>query len=92
MIIQGPDYKMTLCNGHSWDLELLHESKSKSGEGKSEFKVYGYGMSMESCLKRIIHYRMDKKVSVLDLKGYLDEYNKLLKELKTTIHGEEENL
>lgn len=74
-----------------WDLSLLYKVNSKTGESRNEFKVVGYGMTMEHALKRVINYRVmcKAKDSAIKLRDYLKIYNKLLNELKKSISSEE---
>ena len=83
MEIVEKDFKMTLCHGLFWDLELLSEVKAKSGELKQEFKDAGYGLSVETCIKKIIHNNLSGKdvtVTLHDwLKLYREEREKITK-------------
>lgn len=82
MTIQEEDFKMISCSGSHWDLELARVVRPKNGEPRVEFKPEGYGMSMESCMKRIINKRISDKKEVWSLKEYVEEYKKQLDELK----------
>lgn len=77
MIIQEEDFRMIPC-GALWDLELAKTIRPKGGEPRVEFKSEGYGMTMESCIKRVINKRIADKKETLSLKEYLDEYKQQL--------------
>ena len=87
MEIVGEDYKITPINDHAYffDLELLKEIKGKTGIRK-EFTNAGYGMTLESCVKKIIMSRLSNKFETLELKQFLKEYKNLQDELINTIH------
>lgn len=73
LVIQGSDFVLKAFNEASnlFDLYLLKVvNKNKSNE-KSEFKLYGYGMSLNTAVQKIIQYRIRKKAAVL--KGEGDE-------------------
>ena len=78
MIIEESDFRLENSNDFSqfWDLELLYTVKPKSGEPRQEFKNAGYGLTLESAIKRIINYRLSNKKEIYTLKEYLSEYRK----------------
>lgn len=78
MIIEESDFRLENSNDFSqfWDLELLYMVKPKSGEPRQEFKNAGYGLTLESAIKRIINYRLSNKKEIYTLKEYLSEYKK----------------
>lgn len=82
MTIQEEDFKMISCGGSHWDLELAKVVRPKNGEPRIEFKPEGYGMSMESCMRRIINKRISDKKEVWSLKEYVEEHKRQLDELK----------
>lgn len=84
MIIEEQDFRLTSDGSPFWDLELLCTIKPRNGEPRLEFKTYGYGLSLEHAIKRIINHRISQKhPDVMSLKEYLSEYvnqmNKLSK-------------
>lgn len=87
MTIQEEDFKLTSCGGFLWDLELAKTIRPKNGEPRVEFKPEGYGMTLESCLRRIINKRISDKKDVLSLKEYADQFKKHLDELKKLLAG-----
>lgn len=76
MIIEGPDFRLTFSEGGvlQFDLELLKTiNKGKKNE-RSEFKLEGYAYTLESVIKKIIQYRLDKKEETVDLKEFLKQF------------------
>lgn len=70
-----------------FDLELLYLVKPRGGEPRLEFKNAGYGLQLESAIKRICHYRVACKhrEEAIRLQQYFTEYKKELDELKTLL-------
>lgn len=52
--IEESDFKLTQTSDNSnfWDLELLYTIRPKGKDPREEFKIAGYGMTMEFCIKR----------------------------------------
>ena len=88
MVIQGDFFRLTPSGEHSllFDLELLHTVKGKNT--REEYKIAGYGIPLESAIKKCIQYALNNKFEVLSLKEYLYEYKKMQKELELYIEGE----
>lgn len=86
MIIQGDWYKLIPVNEHStqFDLELLY--KIKGDNARKEFKIVGYGLSLETAMKKCIQYALSQKFEVITLKDYLTEWRKIQKELELVLH------
>lgn len=83
LIIEENDFKITHCGGNFWDLELLYTVRPKGQPQRTEFRVSGYGMTLEHCMKNIINYRLKKKKSdPYSMKEYLNEYTKEMKQIK----------
>lgn len=73
-------------NSNRFDLYFLYTKNAKNPEKKSEeFKIYGHGMTLDSCLSTIINTKLSKNFPVLSLKDYLKEYRLLIKEIKDLI-------
>lgn len=88
MVIQGEFFKMTPVSEHSlhYDLELLYEIKGKNP--RQEYKNAGYGMPLETAIRKCIQYALSQKFEVLTLREYLDEYKKIQKDLGLQVQGE----
>jgi hypothetical protein len=90
MIIEGSFYRLTPINDASprFDLELLYDIGGKNP--RKEFKVEGYGYSLEAAVERCINYATRKKFGkdeIITLGQYLDEFKKAKKEIKLEITG-----
>lgn len=86
MEIVEKDFKLKPIDECSpfFDLELLYVVKPRGGEARLEFKNAGYGMTLESAIKKIAHYRVDcnHREESIKLKMYFNEYKKELDTLK----------
>ena len=85
MIIEEYDFKAEQVGGTSylWDLYLLKTIKPKVGPSREELTIDGYGMPLDSVIRRIASFRMNKKhpEEALDMKTYLKEYKDILDKL-----------
>lgn len=82
MIIQGDFYQL-IPSGESsmfFDLKLLHKVKGKNP--RDEFKEAGYGLTLESAIKKCVQYALSNKYEVISLKEYLEEFKALQNELR----------
>lgn len=87
MIIEGEDFKMELVENSliCFDLELLHVVNAKDPtKRREEFQGAGYGLTRETCIQKIIHYRLKNKKEVYSFKEYLEA----LKEERLKIFAE----
>ena len=77
MQIIGDFYRITSIDDNSpfWDLELLKTIKSKTNP-RQEFINVGYGMPLESAIKRIINFAIANKHDTLSLSEYLIQFKK----------------
>lgn len=91
MEIAEKDFKLKPVSENSpqFDLELLYVVKPRGGEARLEFKTAGYGMSMENCIKKIAHYRVNcnHREEAIRLKTYFEEYKQELDDLKKLLCG-----
>lgn len=76
MIIEGDFYRLTPISEHSskYDLELLYDIKGKNP--RKEYKIASYGISIETAIKRIITYSINKKFDneTITLRQFLSEF------------------
>lgn len=82
MVIEESDFKMTKTTGPFWDLELLYTVKPKGKPERQEFKDSGYGMTLEHCIQKVIHHRMEQKQESYSLKEFIQGYKEELDKLK----------
>lgn len=88
MIIEGSFYKLTPVSESSpfFDLELLYDIGGKNP--RKEFKIEGYGLSLEAAIDRCCRYAISKKFKkeeTIDLKQYVDEYKQAFREIKSQL-------
>ena len=80
MIISDIDFKMEQVKSSPffdrYFLEKIHEGSEKE---RSEFQLYGYGMTFESCVKHIISYRLAIKYKELTTAQYIQVFKKEVK-------------
>lgn len=85
MVIEEEDFRLVPVSETSpmFDLELLYTIKPKGKEERKEFKVVAYGLSLETALKKVAHYRTyckytDKAIQIITyLNAFQEELNKL---------------
>ena len=87
MVIEESDFKLEYEeNSNKFDLYLLHIINAKDEDKRrEEFKIDGYGISLESAIKRIINYRLEKRLNVTTLKDCLLQYKEELKNIENLI-------
>lgn len=87
MVIQGEFYQLIPVDESSlfFDLKLLHKVGGKNP--REEYKEAGYGLTLDSALKKCINYAINQNFEVLSLKEYLDEFKKLTTEIGLQIQG-----
>lgn len=88
MIIEEKDFRLEYEEaGNRFDLYLLQIVNAKDADKRrEEFKLHGYGMTMEHALKVIINTRLKNKKEVFTLKEYLQDYRAEIKSLKDLIN------
>lgn len=76
MVIEEADFKMESDNRGRFDLFFRNTN--------TNWKLYGYSMTLKNCIQAISHERLSQKLDVIDLKTFI-------KELKS-MHNEVVNL
>lgn len=86
MIIQGDFYQIIPISDHSllYDLKLLYNIGGKNP--RKEFKDAGYGMPLETAIKKCVQFALSQKFETLSLKEYLTEFNKIQKDIQQNIN------
>lgn len=77
MIIQEDDFKLELNDScfDRYSLELIQVINAKDPvKRREEFKEAGFDMTLETCLNKIINYRISRKKEVYTLKDYIIAY------------------
>lgn len=77
MVIEEADFKMKSDNRGRFDLFFRNNTNTN-------WKLYGYSMTLKNCIQAISHERLSQKLDVIDLKTFI-------KELKS-MHNEVVNL
>lgn len=87
MKIEGEDFLMEYDEGcNKFDLSIMYVKNAKNPEKRSEeLKLYGYGMTMESCIRKIINYRLSKTKDIYSLQEYIKEYRKEIDKIHNLI-------
>lgn len=87
MKIQEEDFILESIDDSSpfFDLELLHTIRPKGKEPRQEFKNSGYGLPIESAIKRIAQYRINNKHKdeAITLQTYFKEFKEEIEKLLT---------
>lgn len=86
MIIQGEFYQIIPISDHAllYDLKLLYNIGGKNP--RKEFKDAGYGMPLETAIKKCVQFALSQKFDTLSLKEYLIEFNKMQKDIQQNIN------
>ena len=77
MVLEEADFKMESDNRGRFDLSFRNNTNTN-------WKLYGYSMTLKNCIQAISHERLSQKLDVIDLKTFI-------KELKS-MHNEVVNL
>lgn len=77
MVIEEADFKMESDDRGRFDLFFRNNTNTN-------WKLYGYSMTLKNCIQVISHERLSKKLDVVDLRTFI-------KELKS-MHNEVVNL
>lgn len=75
--IEESDFKMIFDGRTAFDLYF----KNSAGTPK----LVGYNIPFTTCLKKIIYNRVDKKLTVVDLKTFVSTYKAVSEDLENTI-------
>ena len=85
MKIQEEDFILESIDDSSplFDLELLYTIRPKGKEPRQEFKNSGYGLPIDSAVKRIAQYRINNKhkEEAITLKTYFKEFKEEIEKL-----------
>lgn len=85
MEIVEKDFKLTPVSEDSYffDLELLQVIKPRGKESREEFKISGYGLTLDTAIKKIAMNRVCKnhKDEAINLKQFYTEFKEEIKDL-----------
>ena len=66
MVIEEADFKMESDNRGRFDLSFRNNTNTN-------WKLYGYSMTLKNCIQAISHERLSQKLDVTDLKTFIKE-------------------
>lgn len=85
MIIEEKDFRLTPIDESTprFDLELLYEVRPKGKDSRLEFKNAGYGLSLDTAIKRVSQFRVSNnhKEEAVSLQTYFNEFKKEVESL-----------
>lgn len=79
MEIVGEFYKIEkIEDAPFYNLSLLTTINAGTEKERTEFKIVGYGMPFDSCIKRIVDYQLQTLEGEYTIKEYLEKYEELV--------------
>lgn len=86
MTIEEADFRLTPCTEASshFDLELLYVVNKGKNNERTEFRNAGYGLSLESAIRKITMSRIGNKYGegTISLKKFLEEFKGEIEKIK----------
>lgn len=86
MTIEEADFRLTPCSEASshFDLELLYVVNKGKDNERTEFRNAGYGLSLESAIRKITMSRIGNKYGegTISLKQFLEEFKGEIEKIK----------
>lgn len=86
MTIEEADFRLTPCSEASshFDLELLYVVNKGKDNERTEFRNAGYGLSLESAIRKITMSRIGSKYGegTISLKQFLEEFKGEIEKIK----------
>ena len=82
MTIEGNGYKIEkLTDAPFYNLSITAVINVGTDKEREEYRIVGYGMPFDSCIKQIVDYRMAKLEGTYSPKEFVDLYEELVMEL-----------
>lgn len=79
MEIVGKFYKIEkIEDAPFYNLSLLTTINAGTEKERTEFKIVGYGMPFDVCIKRIVDYQLQTLEGEYTIKEYLEKYEELV--------------
>ena len=75
--IIGDDFKLIFDGRIAFDLFFKNK--------KNEWKLEGYNINLFNCMRRIMYFRLNKKIDTTDLKTFFQEMKKMKTEIQTLL-------
>ncbi len=82
IIIEGEGFKMEqVKDSPFFDLYILTAVNEGTDKERFDLKLEGYGMTFESCMKRIVSFRLSQLDVTCSVSEYIDLYEKEVKKV-----------
>ncbi len=82
MVIEYGKFKMEkLEDAPFYNLSVLSVVNAGKENEREEFKIVGYGMPFDSCIKRIVDYEIKQIEGVYTIKEYVEKYEELVNKI-----------
>jgi hypothetical protein len=82
MVVEYDKFKMEkLEDLPFYNLSILSVVNAGKENERKEFKVIGYGMPFDSCIRRIVDYEMSQIEGTYTIKEYIDKYEELVNKI-----------
>jgi hypothetical protein len=89
MLIKGADFEMEQVKQTSFfDLNVMSLVNEGKDTERMELKLWGYGLSFETCVKTIIAHRLSLINKAASLTEYLSFYKKAIDNFISTVQVE----
>jgi hypothetical protein len=82
MVIEYGKFKMEkLKDAPFYNLSVLSVVNAGKENEREEFKIIGYGMPFDSCIKRIVDYEINQIEGIYTIKEYVEKYEELVNKI-----------
>lgn len=82
MVIEYGKFKMEkLEDAPFYNLSVLSVVNAGKENEREEFKIIGYGMPFDSCIKRIVDYEINQIEGIYTIKEYVEKYEELVNKI-----------
>lgn len=89
LLIKGKDFSMEQVKTTScFDLSVLTTVNEGKSNERMELKLWGYGMTIESCIRTIITHRLSQIDKTFKLEEYLNYYRAFIETFINSVETE----
>lgn len=82
MVIEYSKFKMEkIENAPFYNLSILSVVNAGKENEREEFKIIGYGIPFDSCIKRIVDYEINRIEGIYTIKEYVEKYEELVNKI-----------
>lgn len=82
MVVEYDKFKMEkIEDAPFYNLSILSVVNAGKENEREEFKIIGYGMPFDSCIKRIVDYEMSQIEGIYTIKEYIDKHEELVNKI-----------